>query len=474
MKVIERFPADGALEVCTDTELKLVFDGAPAISGRGCIRVFDYDTEEQVDCIDLSIPAGPTKPRNNPAADYMRVPYEYKAGAVTNKNTLPGTPSANYEREAGNFQLTIIGGFSDGFHFYPALVDGNAVSIYLHHNLLQFDRKYYVVIDSGAVKGFEGFSEKDDWTFTTKRKISKDIKELTVSKDGGHFRTVQGALDYIPSGGETSSRYTVSIKNGDYRELVYFRCKRNLTIRGESRDGVVIHYTNNEVFNPHPELIKTNEKPGTFPSRRAAFAIDNCSGILMENLTIRNDAHGQAEGLLVNGKDNHFKNVHIIGSGDALQTNGSAVYENCVIDGEGDTVLGRGPTYFLRTVLNSYGPFMWIRNTKANHGNVFVECTFNGLDGEAVIARLPDNNGQQYPHAECVLIDCELNNIPPVGFYPIDEGALSANLLEYNSHDKTGKPVDTSLRHKCVKILTLERDGEKIEYYKNADLVLGK
>jgi pectinesterase len=40
--------------------------------------------------------------------------------------------------------------------------------------------------------------------------------------------------------------------------------------------------------------------PGTFPSRRAAFAADHCSKIKLVNFTIKNTAYGQAEGLLIN------------------------------------------------------------------------------------------------------------------------------------------------------------------------------
>ncbi|MDE7181655.1 MAG: carbohydrate esterase [Clostridia bacterium] len=475
MKAAALFPANLSNDACVDTELILTFNEKPCLNKYGLIRVFDYETDKMVDCLDLSLPAGPSEPKNNPSADYIKKPYEYKNGIATNKNTVAGTPSADYIKCDEKYQLTIIGGFSDGFHFYPTFIKGNSVYIQLHHNLLEYDRKYYVLIDSDIVQGFKGFLKKDDWTFTTKRRLPTSIKELTVSKSGkGDFRTVQGAVDFIPNHTDKSSRYTIFVKNGDYRELVYFRNKDYVTIIGESMDGVIIHYTNNEVFNPHPELIKTNEKAGTFPSRRAAFAMDNCTHIVLKNLTVKNDAHGQAEGLLVNGKNNYFKNVHIIGSGDALQTNGSAYYDSCIIDGHGDTILGRGPAYFYKTTINSINAFMWIRNTKENHGNVFVKCVFNGKGENSVIARLPNNNGMQYPDAECVLIDCELNDIPPIGFYPIDDDALSANFCEYNSHDGKGNPIDTSSRHKCVKILTLEKDAEIIEKYSSYQYVLGE
>ena len=475
MKIANIYPANLSNNVCIDTELILTFKEKPFLGKSGYIRVFEYETEELVDIIDLSLPAGPSKARKNPSADYIKSPYEYKDEIITNKNTVAGTPSADYIQSDEKFQLTIIGGFSDGFHFYPLFINDNSVHIQLHHNLLDYNRKYYVLMDPGIVKGFNGFSRKSDWSFTTRCSPSPLARVLTVSKDGkGDFATIQGAIDFVPNHADKLSRYTIFIKNGDYRELVYFRNKDYITIIGESADGVIIHYANNELFNPHPELIKTNEKAGTFPSRRAAFAIDNCTHIVLKDLTVKNDAVGQAEGLLVNGSNNYFKNVRIIGSGDALQTNGSAFYDNCIIYGHGDTILGRGPAYFYKTTIYSTDAFMWIRNTAENHGNVFVECVFNGQGENSVIARLPNNNGMQYPDAECVLIDCQLNGVPPIGFYPIDDDALSANFLEYNSHDKNGKPLDMSLRHKCVKVLTLEKDKELIKKYSDYQYVLGK
>ena len=473
MKIEALLPQNRTKGVCIDTELILTFDKRPQVTAVGLIKVFEYDTDKLVDCINLSVPSGPLKRAKQSLADYLKKPYDYKSRDITNKNTEPGTPSADYEKSNENYQLTIIGGFSDGFHFRPVYVKDNSVHIQLHHNILDHNRKYYVLIDGGAIREFKGISKKDDWVFTTRQPLDSSVKRVIVSKEGpAHFRTIQGAIDAIPDHTDKASAYTVLVKNGDYQEIVYFRNKDYVTIVGESRDGVVIHYANNEVFNPHPKTIKTNEKAGTFPSRRAAFAIDNCTHMVLKNLTLKNDAKGQAEGLLVNGSNNYFKNVHIIGSGDALQTNGSAYYDRCVIDGEGDTILGRGPAYFHRTTINSSNAFMWIRNTKANHGNVFVRCILNGMNDNAVIARLPDNHGQQYPHAECVLIDCELNNIPPVGVAPVSDGALTANFLEYRSRDNSGVPVDTSSRHRIVKQLTLAKDAELIENYKDYKFVL--
>ena len=342
--------------------------------------------------------------------------------------------------------------------------------------MLEYGHEYYVNIDKGVISGFNGIKGKKSWTFRTKEKAPDSNRRLlTVSADGtGDFSTVQGAMDFIPNFiASAQDGYRVLVKNGDYEELVYFRNKRFVTIEGESRDGVLIHYPNNEVFNPHPADIKTNEVKGTFPSRRAAFAVDNCSDMTLRNLTLKTDCKGQAEGLLVNGERNYFENVHIVGDGDALQANGSCYWMNCRIDGGGDTVLGRGPSFFNHCTITSYGAFMWIRNTEENHGNVFVDCHLKGLSEHAEIGRLPDNKGKNYPHAECVLLNCTLENIPAYGWGKIDDSAKTATILEFNSHLVDGQPADISSRNPLMRQLDPIGDAQLIGRYSDSHWVLG-
>ncbi len=469
-------PENGATDVNIDTHLQLTMSEEAVIGESGYVSVYDKKSGRLVDRLDMSIPAGPTQSQpKNPAAQYTPVPYIYKKQHITNRNTKAGTPSGANAWDKSRYQLDIIGGFSDGFHFYPIIARGRTLTIYLHHNMLEYNHEYYVTIDKHVIAGFKGIKGKKAWTFKTKAKAPDAQQRLiTVSADGkGDFSTVQGAMDFIPdSVGSEQDRYRVFVKNGDYEELVYFRNKRFVTIEGESREGVLVHYPNNEVFNPHPADIKTNEMKGTFPSRRAAFAIDHCSDIVMRNMTVRTDCRGQAEGLLVNGERNYFEHVHIIGDGDALQANGSCYWMNCQIDGGGDTILGRGPSFFNHCTISSRGAFMWIRNTGENHGNVFIDCHLKGLSEKAVLGRLPRNAQKNYPHAECVLLNCTLENIPDVGWGRIDEDAKTAVLLEFNSHDAEGRLTDVARRHPVMRQLNPIRDASLIGRYSDSQWVL--
>ena len=115
---------------------------------------------------------------------------------------------------------------------------------------------------------------------------------------------------------------------------------------------------------------------------------------------------------------------------------------------------------------------MWIRNTEENHGNVFVDCHFKGMSKDAVLGRLPRNHGKNYPHAECVLLNCTLENIPSSGWGVIDDEAKTATLLEFNSHDIEGRAIDTSGRNPVMRQLDPIRDAQLIGRYSDSQWVL--
>ena len=464
------FPQNGAKNVCADTHLVLTFAEDAKISGKGMVRVFDVMSGECIDSLDMSIPAGPTKPRTyGPECDYIKVPYDYSRTMMpTNKTVKPGTPSGGAEPTTPEYQLNIIGGFTDAFHFYPIIVKGNVATIYLHNNMLEYGKEYCVTIDGDVFENYDGIK---DWKFTTKTTAPTGTK-LTVNADGtADFCTVQGALDAIPDFSATP--YYINIAAGDYEELVYTRNKKNVRITGAGMNKTKVHYANCEVFNPHPLTLKTNEYPGTYPSRRAAFMLDNCEDIIMEDICVATDMRGQAEGLLVNGERIAMRNVHIIGSGDAMQGNGTIYMENCEMDGGGDTFLGRGSIFLYHCNLrNDGGPFTWIRNTEGHHGDIFVECTFSTFNGRKVdFGRAPSNKGKSYPFAEQVMINCKTSESIPEGWSII--GEPTAFFAEFNTCDLvTGKPVDTSRRHKYAHQLNAKKDKKLIRNYTNPAYVL--
>ncbi len=475
------FPANHANRVNPDTHLVLTFSSPPTLGKSGQIRIYDAAGHQLVDTLDLSIPAGPDPSRRitAPPAQATVLDSSIPTSPTTTTPAVRTTPT-----DLHNYQLTTIGGLAD-FHFYPVIIHGNVATIYPHNNVLKYHHQYIVQFDSGvltpATGAFAGFTDDHAWRFTTKRAPpAANTTRVVVSADGsGDFSTVQGAVDFIPD--TPLHRVTVSIKNGNYEEIVFFRNKANITFRGEDRDKVKVGYGNNSGFNP--------PMPG--PSRRCAFSAYDSTGIEMENFSVSNYAYGQAEGLLVSGSKNIVSHMNIKGSGDALNLRGSVYLTNSTIIGDGDTILGVGPAFFDHCEIQSIGPFMWIRNTDANHGNVFLNCTFIARAAlprmqasapataaaprasMAVLARLPNNHGLNYPSAEAVLINCHLKGIPAAGWGPIDADTSHLHLWEYNSTDPDGHPVDVTQRHPGSKQLTVPQDAQTITDYSNPSFVLG-
>ena len=194
------------------------------------------------------------------------------------------------------------------------------------------------------------------------------------------------------------------------------------------------------------------------------------------NLTIKTTSlRAQAEGLLLNGSENIVYNVSIGGSGDALQSNGSAYYAGCSIDGSGDIILGRGPSFFKDCEFRSSGgTYMWIRNDSTNHGNVFVNCKFMTAGGREIeLARAPTNGGKNYPYCEAVLLNCKLAGISPLGWGPIGGDASNIHYWEYNNTNiSDGKPVNINQRHPASRQLTIENDSDIISNYSKPAYVL--
>ena len=450
---IIRFPAHEARDVSPDTPLRLTFAETPIVGTSGEVRVYDVDEGQVVDRLDLAIPAGPTQPPPATATSNAGPPVVY--------------------------QRTVIGGFTEGFHFYPILVRDRTATITLHHGVLKYGRRYYVEIDPGVIKAgsFAGFSGSRAWTFQTRAAPpAANATRIVVAADGsGDFTTVQGAVDFVPD--TPASRVTIFIRRGRYEEIVYFRNKKDLTFLGEDRDAVVIGYANNEIFNGPPPGVRTNERPGTFPYRRAAFMADGSTGIHIVNLTLRNFTPfggSQAEALLLMGGRNIVSHVNAYSHQDTVQFNDPVYIADSLIEGDTDFLWGRGPAFFERTTMRelSNSPFMWVRSTSASHGFVFVDCRFEtpgSTEAGPVLAR----NTAAYPDSEIVLIDSAIGRINPEAWQlPDDPGRVRYWESGSISLD-TGRPADVSARHRASRQLDRTRDAEIIAQYRDPAFALG-
>ena len=201
-------PAAQAGAVNIDSALKLTFDKAPSLGTVGSIRIFRKSDDALVDVIRLS---GETDAIGYPGQALVR-----------RVNTA------------------------------PIRIEGNSAIVTPHLNKLAYGTEYYVAIADGVFTGatlkglpFVGIGKLGGWSFTT-RAAPPSASTVTVDDDGdADFRTVQGALNYAMQTFPKATPVTIDVRNGTYDELLYLNGKDNVTIKGESRDGVLIRYTNN-------------------------------------------------------------------------------------------------------------------------------------------------------------------------------------------------------------------------------------
>lgn len=327
------FPAPGSVNVHVDTRLTLTFDDVPSFGEVGAIRIFKADDDTLVDSIKLA--------------------YEKDtigAGSTTRTlNTLP-------------IQLT-----------------GNTVTIDLHSNALDYNTTYYVAISASvfpdavlAGETFAGIGKDAGWSFTTREAPpAPDTTELKVGTDGAtsDFGSVQGALNFVMKNIAREIPVTIEIANGVYEELLYLNNKDNLTIRGESRDGVIIQYRNSEGLNGGSE-------------GRNVFLIANSDLVTLENLTLRNTTligeGGQAEALYFNSQDRLIaKHVNFFSEQDTVQVKGYSWFYQTLIAGNVDYIWGNNHVaLFEESEIRSIG-----RSSGHNNGGIILQArTVNATD----------------------------------------------------------------------------------------------
>lgn len=288
-------PAVNETNVYADTSLTLTFDSPPTLGTAGAIRIFKSSDDTVVDTIKL----------------------------VDHKDSIGfGTLRTLNTR--------------------PISISGNTVTIALQSKKLEYNTSYYVAISGSAFSGatlatlpFEGIGKNAGWMFTTKPAPAAGLTSLTVDDNGStaDFRTLQGALNYVMQNLTKTDAATISVKNGTYPELLYLRNKDNLTITGESRDGVLIQYQNSEAFN-------------SGSAGRPVFLVELADMLTLENLTLKNTTirsvnASQAEALYFNSTGRLvLKHANFISEQDTLQLKGWNWIYRSLVAGNVDFIWG--------------------------------------------------------------------------------------------------------------------------------------
>jgi len=341
-------PDTGETAAYSDTRLHITFDAAPVLRSTGKIRVFKMDGT-LVDTIDVSDAVS-------------------KAGGEA--QTLYPATNTEIDKLGNNVPSLSLWRF---VYYKPVVISGNTASIKLHDGVLQPNAAYYVNIDNGVFTGnvggasFTGVSGTNAWTFRTKG-APASTTTVTVDDDGpADFRSVQGALNWMMQNGcttcaDASAAKTITVKTGNYRELLYLRNVNNLTIRGESRTGVKVFYDNSDSFNPGTgggtaaagtTLLSAGPNVGTrryLRGGRNVLLVESVDQLKLTNFTLWN-AHPKKSGWNNQAETMYFNSSSLNGS------RLSATSMNFM--SAQDTLLLKGWSWFYNSYISGDVDFIW-------------------------------------------------------------------------------------------------------------------
>ncbi|WP_028547736.1 pectinesterase family protein [Paenibacillus sp. UNC451MF] len=277
------------------------------------------------------------------------------------------------------------------------------------------------------------------------------MRFVVAAQGSGDFRTVQAAVDAAPDGSD--QEITIYIKNGIYEEkLVVPKAKRKLRLIGESRDGVILTYSDNA-----KTLGEDGEPIGTFRSSSTFFHGDD---FIAEHLTIRNasgQGTGQAVAVFVTGDRMVFRHVTMLGFQDTLYTGESRqYYEECRIEGDVDFIFGPACAVFNRCEIHSKrkGGYLTAASTPEHqpYGYVFLDCQVTADPGMTDIYL-----GRPWrPFANVVWIRTGMDaSIKPEGWHNWNDPGREAT-SRYYEYGSSGPGANPETRVAWSKQLTQE------------------
>ncbi|WP_239135563.1 pectinesterase family protein, partial [Actinoplanes derwentensis] len=196
----------------------------------------------------------------------------------------------------------------------------------------------------------------------------------TVAADGtGTYKTVQAAIDAVGTG--NTSRKTITIKPGTYREIVTVpNTKPFVTLQGggDSSDDVVI--------------VNNRSNAGGYGTSGSATLFANGKEFTATNLTIANDygEGSQAVAANLNADKLVFDNVRFLGAQDTLLVNSGRSYvKGGYVEGTVDFIFGGGTAVFNGTKIyqkrSTGGPITAARTDAGNaFGFLIYKSTITG------------------------------------------------------------------------------------------------
>ncbi len=339
----------------------------------------------------------------------------------------------------------------DGKTLTPTITGANVTIPYTN---LKYATSYTLTVPAGAIKDkFNTDCDVYTLSFTTKAKpvVTPKLFDLVVGPDlADDYSDIQEAFNAVPENNTVPFR--IFVKNGEYNygygRLILASNKGNVSLIGQSKDGVIIKGDN------YVDRLGTGN-PGTNNCAVIDILANDFYG---ENFTVINTAGiAQTERAVCIRTTNDriaMNNVSLQGGQDILYTNtttGRQYFKNSSFSGTVDYIFGGGDVLFdncqqytvkrngttdacVITAPSTLNTLQW--------GYVFLNNTINGdasQDGKYLLGR-PWQNAPR-----SIWINTTMNILPTASGWG-DMQVIPALFAEYNSLKANGTAVDLSQR----------------------------
>lgn len=327
--------------------------------------------------------------------------------------------------------------------------EGGTSTLYFPVWNLDYSTDYNLVIAAGAVEDAYGNTNTANIEIAVSTEAKATVEQVVYDYVVGNAEELTAAVAAVNASNTsaTATRKTIFLKNGDYDlgakvgegvSLLQLKCY-NVSLIGESRDGVVIHGDVDGISNP---VLNLRDR----------------SGFYLQDLTVRNDRdfgnglfNGGVAVAIYGGDKTVMKNVRMLSNQDTQVTGHRAYFEDCQIHGTVDFICGGGDNFYYHTDLvleNRNGDVIAAPSTSSacKWGYVFQECTIKAAEEATVVTNGSWNLGRPWQNEPRAYY---LNTTMKV--LPDDNGwagmsTLPTHFYEYNSMDADGNALDLSGR----------------------------
>ena len=309
---------------------------------------------------------------------------------------------------------------------------------------LEYSHSYTFTLPAGKIEDTFGNKTTEDIVINFATEALAPVEKKTydyVVSTAEEFSAVLQTLG--TSTDQNIERVTIFLKNGDYdfgQDNEQRINRGNVSLIGESRDGVILHGTRTGISNP---ILNIRDRYGFY----------------LQDLTVRNDldyrqANRKGVGVAIyGGNKSIMKNVCMQSQQDTQVTGERSYFDHCRIQGTVDFICGGGDQFYDQCELILEGPGSVISapatTSTTKWGYVFSHCSIDRAEagtgstmkdkGDYNLSRPWQNNPATY------YLFTKMNIQPTDNGYS-GMSNLPTRFYEYGSVDKDGNVIDLSVR----------------------------